>query len=151
MDAVRLAQLLRQMPEDTATQPFELGNFAAPARDNTGFDESGYVAKYGVPAPYNSLKDYQQATGRHLNDEFKLPNHPTFSNGSVYSRPDIQGGAWQKGGANPENDVNWWNFQPSEVNMQNMSSKDLSDYFTNREGKNTFITLPNGQLVEGSK
>ena len=59
MDAVRLAQLLRQMPEDNPK----------------GYDEAGYVAKYGVPAPYNSLQDYQDVTGRHLNDEFKMPNN----------------------------------------------------------------------------
>jgi len=30
-------------------------------------------------------------------------------------------------------------------------AKDLADYFANEERKNTFITLPNGQLVEGSR
>jgi hypothetical protein len=128
MDAVRLAQLLRQMPEN----------------NNEGYDMQAYLAKYGqpqVPAPYASA----QGSGMHLTDEFKMPNHKTFSSGSSYSAPDMQGGQWQSGGKDR------WNFQPSELNLQNRSTKDLADYFANEERKNTFITLPNGQLVEGSR
>ena len=128
MDAVRLAQLLRQMPEN----------------NNEGYDMQAYLAKYGqpqAPAPYTSA----QGSGMHLTDEFKMPNHSTFSSGSSYSAPDIQGGQWQSGGKDR------WNFQPSELNLENRSVKDLSDYFANEERKNTFITLPNGQLVEGSR
>jgi len=128
MDAVRLAQLLRQMPED----------------NNKGYDAEGYIGKYGVPAPYASLENYGKSGG-HLSDEFKMPNHPTFSSGSRYSAPDMQGGEWQSGGKAR------WNYQPSEVNLQNMPAKYLSDYFTDQERKNTFVTLPNGQLVEGSR
>ena len=144
MDAVRLAQMLRQMPEYTVNQPFELGNFAAPAQNNRGYDAEGYLNKYGVPAPYASLEGYGKSGG-HLTDEFKMPNHTTFSSGSSYSAPDMQGGQWQSGGKDR------WNFQPSELNLQNRSAKDLADYFANEERKNTFITLPNGQLVEGSR
>ena len=128
MDAVRLAQMLRQMPEN----------------NNEGYDMQAYLAKYGqpqAPAPYASA----QGSGMHLTDEFKMPNHKTFSSGSSYSAPDMQGGQWQSGGKDR------WNFQPSELNLQNRSSKDLADYFANEERKNTFITLPNGQLVEGSR
>ena len=64
MDAIRLAQLLKQMPE----------------YNNQGYDEASYVAKYGVPAPFNDIKSYQEVTGKHLNDEFKedpngIPNN----------------------------------------------------------------------------
>ena len=136
MDAIRLAQLLRQMPE----------------YNNQGYDEAGYVAKYGVPAPFNDIRSYQEVTGKHLNDECKMPNHPTFSSGSTYSAPDIQGGSWQKGGLNPDNSrTQFWNYQPSDVNLRNMSPAQLSDYFSNREGKNTFVTMPNGMMTEGSK
>jgi hypothetical protein len=127
MDAIRLAQMLKQMPEF----------------NDQGYDEAGYVAKYGVPAPFNDIKSYQEVTGNHLNDEFKMPNHPTFSGGSKYSAPDIQGGNWQSGG------LDRWNFQPSKVNLQNMSNKDLADYFANQERKNTFATMPNGMMTEG--
>jgi hypothetical protein len=130
MDAVRLAQLLRQIPEDNPK----------------GYDEAGYVAKYGVPAPYNSLQDYQDATGRHLNDEFKMPNHQTFSSGSIYSAPDMLGGNWQKGGA----DENLWNYQPSDTNFRQQSPDDMANYFATREAKKTFVTLPDGRIVEGS-
>jgi hypothetical protein len=130
MDAVRLAQLLRQMPEDNPK----------------GYDEAGHVAKYGVPAPYNSLQDYQEATGRHLNDEFKMPNHQTFSSGSKYSAPDMQGGDWQKGG----NDENLWNFQPSDTNFRQQTPNDMANYFATKEAKKTYVTLPDGRIVEGS-
>jgi len=136
MDAIRLAQMLKQMPEF----------------NDQGYDEAGYVAKYGIPAPFNDIKSYQEVTGNHLDDEFKMPNHPTFSNGvtSKYSAPDIPGGAWQKGGLNPDkSSTQFWNFQPSDVNLRNMSPTQLSDYFANRENKNTFVTMPNGMMTEG--
>ena len=41
----------------------------------------GYVEKYGVP---------DQSKGQHLTDEFKLPNHITFSKGSKNSTKDKQ-------------------------------------------------------------
>jgi len=130
MDSIAIARLLRQIPE----------------ANPKGFDEAGYVAKYGVPAPFNSLQDYQDVTHKHLNDEFKLPNHPTFSSGSTYSSPDIQGGQWQKGGHNE----NLWNFQPSNINLQQQTPKQLADYFATIEAKKTFVTLPDGRIVEGS-
>lgn len=122
MDALALARLLRQIPE--------------PTQNNPDYDYSGYVAKYGIP---------DQSKGQHLTDEFKLPEHPTFSVYSKYSSPDIQGGQWQSGGTDR------WQFTPSEQNLRNMTSGALANYFQTRENKNTFVKLPDGTLVEGSK
>lgn len=122
MDALALARLLRQIPE--------------PTQENPDYDYSGYVAKYGVP---------DQSKGQHLTDEFKLPEHITFSTGSVYSQPDIQGGQWQSGGTDR------WQFTPSEQNLRNTPAGALGDYFRNYENKNTFVKLPDGTYVEGGK
>lgn len=122
MDALALARLLRQIPEPTQANP--------------DYDYAGYVAKYGVP---------DQSKGQHLTDEFKLPEHPTFSTYSSYASPDIQGGQWQSGGTDR------WQFTPSEQNLRNMSAGALGNYFQNYERKNTFVKLPDGTLVEGTK
>ena len=122
MDALALARLLRQIPE--------------PTQKNPDYDYSGYVAKYGVP---------DQSKGQHLTDEFKLPEHITFSTGSVYSQPDIQGGQWQSGGTDR------WQFSPSEQNLRNTPAGALGDYFRNYENKNTFVKLPDGTYVEGNR
>lgn len=122
MDALALARLLRQIPE--------------PTKDNPDYDYASYVSKYGIP---------DQSKGQHLTDEFKLPEHITFSTGSVYSQPDIQGGKWQSGGTDR------WLFSPSEQNLRNTPAGALGDYFRNYENKNTFVRLPDGTYVEGSK
>ena len=77
------------------------------------YDMAGYVAKYGQP---------DQSNGQHLTDEFKLPNHMTFSTDSIYSTPEKQGGSWtQEGGK--------WHFYASPFNLQQHSPKEMQDYF----------------------
>lgn len=122
MDALSLARMLRQVPY--------------PTNENPDYDLSGYVSKYGIP---------DQSKGQHLTDEFKLPEHPTFSTFSRYSQPDMQGGTWQSGG----NDR--WLFSPSQFNNQMKSPSQFTDYFKQNERKNSFIKLPDGTFVEGSK
>lgn len=128
MDALALARLLRQMPKQG------------------DYDVEGYYQKH--PSPYKSLEDMQMSkmmTGSHYNDEFKTPEHITFSTGSVYSQPDIQGGQWQSGGTDR------WQFTPSEQNLRNTPAGALGDYFRNYENKNTFVRLPDGTYVEGNR
>jgi len=115
MDALLLAQLLNQIPK--------------PTEDNPDYNLPAYVKKYGVP---------DQSKGQHLTDEFKLPNHMTFSDSSSYSAPDIQGGKWQQGGQN------LWNFSASPLNEQMHSRQQLIDYFKNVE-KGNILTMPDGK------
>ena len=105
--------------------------------ESPDYDMAGYVAKYGKP---------DQSKGQHLTDEFKLPNHITFSEYSSYSNPEMQGGKWQRGGSEA-----LWNFTPSQFNLQQHSPEEYAQYFANRERKGTFVALPNGKYVEGSK
>jgi hypothetical protein len=49
------------------------------------YDMEGYIKKYGIP---------NQSEGQHLTDEFKLPNHITFSTDSIYHSEKTPGGVW---------------------------------------------------------
>ena len=132
MDALALARLLRQVPEGS--------------NENPDYDFSGYYQKYGTP--YKSEQDMKMSnmvTGQHGTDEFKLPEHMTFSRDSSYSQPDMQGGSWQQGGTDR------WMFTPSQFNNQMVSPQQYSDYFRQAERKGTFVKLPDGSYVEGTK
>jgi hypothetical protein len=83
----------------------------------------------------------------HATDQYKLPNHPTFSDhtnwadgsvshGSLYSNTENPGGEWvQKQDGS-------WNFNTSHVNRSNMSDEDLKWYFENVEPGNTLNNNP---------
>lgn len=104
--------------------------------DSPDYNLLGYIQKYGNPDTSN---------GQHLTDEFKLPNHITFSDQSIYSRPEMQGGSWKQGG----NDK--WLFNPSDFNLKQHSAKDLINYFKKYERKGTIVQLPDGSIAEGSQ
>ena len=57
---------------------FAIEKARSPFRNDSGrdYDYRGFYQKYGNLTP--------QATNGHLTDEFKLPNHPTFSIESKY-------------------------------------------------------------------
>lgn len=77
-----------------------------------------------------------EAANGHGSDEFKKPNHPTFSDQSKYSGVDGNaGGTWGK-----EGDAD--TFTPSATNLKNMSPEQLKRYFAKVEpGAKLF--LPN--------
>lgn len=68
----------------------------------------------------------------HLTDDFKKPNHPTFSIGSRYNGAEgMQGGVW---GKKPDGS---WTFRPGSTNVY--SRDELQDYFRRVEPGNTLI------------
>jgi hypothetical protein len=75
----------------------------------------------------------------HLTDEWKLPNHATFSAFSRYQTPQQQGGNWV-----PMPGPQWpgqqWAYYPSETNVQNMGTRGLQDYFGRVEPNNFLLT-----------
>lgn len=81
---------------------------------SSGYDLAGYIKKYGVP---------DQSKRQHLTDEFKLPNHVTFSSDSIYSTPQTPGGQWSKG-----NDGHW-HYKPSDFVLQQHPREKLIDLF----------------------
>lgn len=67
--------------------------------------------------------------GVHYPDTWKKPNHPTFSNESMYSgRDGYYGGAWSGG---PEIG---WTFYPNVTNVY--SPPDLQEYYLQEEPGN---------------
>lgn len=87
---------------------------------------AGYRAKYGEP---------DQSKGQHLTDEFKLPNHITFSTDSKYSKPGQEGGLWKK-------QEGVWHFYASPYNLKQHSTEELKEYFKKRE-PDSVLHLPN--------
>lgn len=74
--------------------------------------------------------------GGHLTDQFKKPNHPTFSTGSQYSGQDgLQGGIWAKGAGES------WTFTPGKTNLDMFTPQEMKDYFGRVEPGNT-VVLP---------
>lgn len=72
-----------------------------------------------------------QTDNGHFTDQFKKPNHPTFSVESQYSDPSTGtvGGQWVGD-----------NFKPSPYNLKNMPLEELKKYFSKVE--------PNGKVLE---
>lgn len=98
-------------------------------RQGQDYDYQGYTAKYGEP---------DQSKGQHLTDEFKLPQHITFSDESVYSNKQTPGGRWQKEKGDPEYD---WSYTPSAYVLKNHSPEELKQYFQKYE-KRSKLNLP---------
>ena len=101
--------------------PSTIGRPVSPVPGDTGwpwfekedYDYGGFKDKYGEnAAPKGPLR-------AHYTDEFKLPNHATFSNESRYSNPLIQGGKW-----NMDNKT----FQPSGWNVQTNGLNAIVEY-----------------------
>jgi hypothetical protein len=60
----------------------------------------------------------------HLTDEWKKPNHPTFSDQSIYSGTDgYEGGQWVG------DDANGWDYQATKTNLQFRNRDALGQYF----------------------
>lgn len=87
-------------------------------------DEQDYdLESYFKSLKYND-KDYIPKQGIHLEDTYKKPNHPTFSDQSMYSIPGIQeGGSWSS------DKEGKWAFKPSELNLKNMPAEQMQRYF----------------------
>ena len=74
------------------------------------------------------------ANNGHGSDQWKKPNHPTFSTNSQYNGVDgNQGGQWAK---SPDGS---WTFSPGSTNLTNFSKQELSDYFQKVEPNNKLI------------
>jgi hypothetical protein len=125
-------------PEESAYQAWGRDQAAQhgrnPAADTYDYDMRGF---------WKSGGDF--AANGHGGDQFKKPNHPTFSNLSQYQGPSgnipgngPQGGAWG-GGQNGQP----WTFTPSATNLLTHDAADLQRYFQQVEQGNRLI-LPEG-------
>ena len=94
-----------------------------------GYDLAGYMRKYGFPT------EYFEGKGAHLPDEFKLPNHITFSTDSIYSTPETPGGTW----AQDADEV--WHYRPSDFVLSMHPKEELQEYFA-KYAPNDVLELP---------
>lgn len=88
-------------------------------------DVSKDVRDYDLRGFYQSQG--QLSENNHASDTFKKPNHPTFSNQSMYSTPEMQGGKWS------EREDGMTLFEPSPINKIMYSPEQLSNYFNKVE------------------
>lgn len=73
------------------------------------------------------------ASNGHFPDTYKKPNHPTFSNESVYHSDERPGGVWQ------QDEKGTWSFAPSATNLQTHGAGFLQKYFKEREPDATLL------------
>jgi hypothetical protein len=81
----------------------------------------------------------------HLNDEFKLPNHITYSNESKYSKGKNAppAGRWEG------NDKDGWTFHATSTNIKNAGGVEaLKEYFKNNEKDSKLVLPPSNTLPE---
>lgn len=92
------------------------------------------VGRAGDVYDYDLRGAWKEGTVRsmegHFPDTFKKPNHPTFSDESIYNGVDgYQGGHWSEEGP----DTNSWTFTPGETNLKFRDSDQLVNYFNEAE------------------
>jgi len=86
----------------------------------------------GIYGDYDYSAGNQASINGHYSDKGKLPNHPTFSNESMYSSDKYSGGQWSQD--KKGRDV----FTPSVDMVQGGATDGLAEYFKKVE--------PNGVL-----
>jgi hypothetical protein len=97
---------------------------------------------YDYEGFFNDNPDYAWSmlngdTEAHFTDKFKKPNHPTFSDESIYSTPETPGGHWHENYAGSGK----WVYEPSEFTKKNYES-------TRRYLENSGEGYLNGMNVE---
>jgi len=55
-----------------------------------------YEGDYDLRGLYNSNPNTKPSADLHFPDTFKLPNHPTFSEESIYAKPPLRFGSWSQ-------------------------------------------------------
>jgi len=95
-----------------------------PPEASNDYDMRGAWAQLGGQVPQ----------GVHLTDQFKKPNHPTFSAGSRYATPDQSGGNWV------QLPTGNWAFMPSQTNLSNFGQDNLQRYFDKVEPNNLLLS-----------
>lgn len=109
---------------NTKLTPKEEAKFQDWAQKN---NRAGDSYDYDIRGAWKELQSgkMKEADNGHLGDKYKKPNHPTFSDQSIYSgKEGIRGGTWGKDG---DKDT----FTPSQNHM--WSKEALQRYFNDRE------------------
>jgi hypothetical protein len=105
-------------------------------RQEGGPVESDENYDYDMKAFRRDNPDAKMGPGQHYPDTYKKPNHPTFSDESIYhGKGGAEGGHWNKesGGS--------YSFTPGKTNLEHFSPSQLQDYFKKVEPGNK-LNLP---------
>lgn len=103
---------------NTQLDPIDEEKFVDWAADNNKLND---VEDYDLRGFYKQQGQLDERG--HAADQFKKPNHPTFSNESIYNGQDgYNGGVWSEVGDKTH-------FAPSETNLQMRSPEQLQGYF----------------------
>lgn len=97
-------------------------------------DEQDYnLPMYWAMGPRRTGEDLKPDT--HLTDEYKMRQHPTFSDQSIYHQPNqgVEGGRWEK------LDDGSYSFTPGKTNLEYRTPKQLKEYFDKYEKGNTLV------------
>lgn len=116
---------------NTALSPQEEAQFNNWAAAN---HRSGDTLDYDLRGAWKA--DAKAATNGHLPDTWKKPNHPTFSQESMYSTDDQRGGQWIEG---PDKR---WTYLASPFNLQMRNQGQLQDYFRRVEPDSGLVLPP---------
>lgn len=117
---------------NTQLSPQEEQQFAAWVGQNTTKerDPSRDLYDYDLKGWWKNNPG-EALTEGHLSDQFKKPNHPTFSTESQYhGRDGRQGGAWL------QHEDKSWSFRPGATNLQYYGPQGLQEYFSRVEPGN---------------
>ena len=123
---------------NTPLSPEEQDKYQAWAKQG-GKDPAKEEADYDLPGYFKSGGQLGVGgAGEHLTDQFKKPNHPTFSEESQYhGMGGEEGGKWEP----LPNDKEHYSFTPGKSNMEYWGAQGLQDYFDKYE-KGNKLTLP---------
>ena len=110
---------------NTELTPEETANFNSWANQQPrNIDDEKY--DYDIQGWWKNNQS-QSLNDGHLIDQFKKPNHPTFSDQSQYhGKNGLQGGTWNQ---LPDKS---YTFTPGSTNLENFSPAELQDYFKNK-------------------
>ena len=88
---------------------------------------------YDMDAWKKANPNAEMKPGQHYPDTYKLPNHMTFSDDSIYSGQNgNEGGHWGK-------EDNKWTFTPGKTNLQYHTIGEMKDYFKKVEPDSKLI------------
>jgi hypothetical protein len=131
------------MPYDTPLDPKQIPVFENWVKRQSalqGRDISRDVGDYDLSGLFKKVNGKDLPVG-HGTDEFKKPNHPTFSQESIYHNANQIGGRWDNVGGK---DV----FYASPLNVKNMGVEGLRNYFKQREPGVQLVLPPNTSLLD---
>jgi hypothetical protein len=89
---------------------------------------------YDMQGWYKENPDVDPKPGVHFPDKFKKPNHPTFSDESIYHNDQTPGGHWGEDNS----------FTPGPTNFKYRNKDELQDYFKKVEPDSSLI-LPGAE------